>query len=440
MQVANSASFSYGKFVDELRGAFDVHPSDKELIRYTNGAAREYLRENVDLHTRRQLGAFFSDPKHSQSLIQPLTKALSYGKCVGDPACGAGDLLIECARYLPLGRTLSETLNQWSNIIFGADISEEFVKATKLRLAMIAVMRGNEWEPSLDPTTFFPFIIKYDGLAYHALFERADIVVMNPPYTMVNTPPEVSWTNGAVSSAALFLDRAILHRSKGQQIHCILPEVIRCGSRYESLRVSLKNSFSSVSMKSIGRFDDWTDIDVFLLSLNKAISQKKQSKKNKPSPLLRSTRRHQHTLGNQYDLTVGPVVPHRNTTKGPWRSLICTRTVTPWKEGTPSPSKVRFKGKLYTPPFVAIRRTSNPNDPYRAVASVVTGQKALAAENHLILAIPYKGGLKACRRLVRFLKSAKSNKQLNRRMRCRHLTIGSLSRLSLPRQKLGSVK
>ena len=91
----------------------------------------------VPLSVRRKHGAFFTS-----SLIRRQAISVPYheGRIV-DPACGAGDLLVECTRYLPIQADLKETLTHWGMRIHGRDIHQEFVRATRARLALAAAAR-----------------------------------------------------------------------------------------------------------------------------------------------------------------------------------------------------------------------------------------------------------------------------------------------------------
>src|SRR3546814_13351615 len=62
----------------------------------------------------------------------------SAGASVLDPACGAGDLLIACARSLPILPSLEETLQAWGKRLYGRDIHPELVEVAQYRLALLA--------------------------------------------------------------------------------------------------------------------------------------------------------------------------------------------------------------------------------------------------------------------------------------------------------------
>ena len=87
----------------------------------------------------------------------------------------------------------------------------------------------------------------------------------------------------------------------------------------------------------------------------------------------------------------------------------------------------RHQGKVYKPPFVAIRRTSRPGHPYRAAATVIAGKKSVAVENHLIVCEPKAKTMRMCKKLMAQLQTQAVNTFLDDRIRCRHLTVGAVS-------------
>ena len=88
-----------------------------------------------------------------------------------------------------------------------------------------------------------------------------------------------------------------------------------------------------------------------------------------------------------------------------------------------------YEGKVYQPPFVVIRRTSRPGHPYRAAATVITGEKSIAVENHLIVCEPKHKTQAMCKKLMFQLKTEAMNRFLDERIRCRHLTVRVVSEI-----------
>jgi hypothetical protein len=168
----------------------------------------------------------------------------------------------------------------------------------------------------------------------------------------------------------------------------------------------------------IGSFGS-ADIDVFTIHLTK---RKEQSSTVKSwYPKIRA-----NNIGNCFTVHIGAVVPHRDPELGKEVPFFDARSVPPWKIITKTLKKRRFKGTLHTPPFVLVRRTSSPNDLFRAKASVINYKIPVAIENHLLVLSPNDNTLKSCVDLMKYLKSDSVSHWLNKRIRCRHLTVDSL--------------
>jgi hypothetical protein len=142
------------------------------------------------------------------------------------------------------------------------------------------------------------------------------------------------------------------------------------------------------------------------------------------------TSRIQPKISDLFEVSVGPVVPHRCPHKGNCYPYLDTSSAIPWSIVSKLPKR-RFKGTVTKPPFVVVRRTSNPGDKYRAVAAMVTGSSPVAVENHLIVLKPKDGTIKQCNKLIEFLKRASANQWFNERIRCRHLTVSSVKEMPL---------
>lgn len=54
------------------------------------------------------------------------------------------------------------------------------------------------------------------------------------------------------------------------------------------------------------------------------------------------------------------------------------------------------------------------------------GEDAVAVENHLVVLRPLDGSQAACEQLLGVLDSEATSQWLDRRIRCRHLTVGAL--------------
>ena len=389
-----------------------------------DGQAGAALRETIPLTARRQSGAFFSSSALRAAAFDACPEGTEPGARTLDPTAGAGDLLIEAAKAQPIDQDLAQTLQQWGDLLHGRDIEPAFVRLTKARLVLLAVARGaaavgNARPSSLDEV--FPGIQVGDGLDLLRGAPPVTHIVMNPPFTYRVAPPEMSWASGRTSHAAMFLAAAAEGALPGTRLTAILPDVIRTGSRYERLRSHIESLLRVSSIESYGRFDRWTDIDVFVLSgvvSNELADAPAAQWWQQPAG---------ERVGDRFDVHVGPVVPHRDTQPGPNRPYLHARTIPLGGEfDVATAERSGFTSGLFEPPFVVVRRTSRPNDGSRGLGTVIVGSEGVLVENHLIVLKPQDGSLDMCRQLARVLDSSRAQRWLDGRIRCRHLTVRAL--------------
>jgi hypothetical protein len=130
------------------------------------------------------------------------------------------------------------------------------------------------------------------------------------------------------------------------------------------------------------------------------------------------------------------VVPYRDACRGVLCLYLDAPSAPRWGTVRKITSQRRYRGRTFAAPLVVVRRTSRPGDRHRAVATLVSGGTQIAIENHLIVLSPQDGTLRSCRHLVRVLRSPRTTHWLNQRIRCRHLTVTSLSDLPMWRGRL----
>lgn len=390
-----------------------------------DGGSSAALRQVVPIDKRRELGAYFTPSKLATEAVEFFQEKLPKTAAVMDCACGAGDLLLAAARELPVCSTLSQTLNAWGEQLIGRDIQTEFVTATKLRLMLLAIDRGCRIDLDTIPSDkrFFPLIRSGDGLG--AVAEHADVthITINPSFSKREAPEGCKWATEKVSSAAVFLHECISQANSGTKIVAILPDVLRSGSNYNSWRSEIARKATIEEVKIIGKFDTWTDVDVFLIRLT-VHDATTDTRSNEWWTTKNSTHLE---VCDYFDVEVGRVVPHRDPNRGPWWPYIYSRVVPQWQVVRTFSKHRRFAGKVFRPPFVVVRRTSRPEDKYRAVGSIISGGKKVAVENHLIVLTPRDGLVRTCRELLEVLRTEDTNNWLNERIRCRHLTVPALS-------------
>lgn len=431
MQNRNSVA-AYEPYVRNLETMADQARSytahQEELTAALDGQPSQRLRELVDLATRRDVGAFFTSAHLRGRVADLLGSGLDSDALILDPACGAGDLLLACASQLPVAGDLETTIKAWGQRIHGYDIHSEFVRAARARLVMAAAMRcRSETDmPSEISADAFPHVCVRDALDTSQAISLASHMVLNPPYAAVDAPDSCVWGSGKVSAAAVFVESVLSRLATGTQVIAILPDVLRAGSRYRKWRSRIEQLSSLESVEVIGQFDRWTDVDVFLAHLIVGGSE--------GMGVVRwwhniETSGQKH-IRDYFAVGIGPVVPHRDPNKGPWRKYIYARLLSGLGSFNSDTAKCRrYAGRCFTPPFVVVRRTTRPNRRTRILGTVVEGNSPVAVENHLIVLEPRDGTLDLCDKLIQSLHAEQTQHWLDERIRCRHFTVPSLSEL-----------
>lgn len=375
-----------------------------------NGEPSSELAKSLSLDSRRKIGAFFTSAELARRAVR-LTSRNNKLEILFDPSCGAGDLLLSAARYLPVSESLESTIELWGRYLQGCDTSEEFVRLTKARLALLAQLRGalSRNKTGVVLSRFFKNIVVADGLNEKSHSKRATWVLMNPPYGYVVSPKDCEWSAGRVTEAALFFEASLRHSTPGTRITGILPEVLRSGSRYQKWREMVDQKCTLLRVKPLGVFDKNVDINVFILDVQKKSTGADQCRQQWKS------KRTGRVLGNLFEIHVGSVVPHRHKEAGARVPYLHARSVPPWALVQRIGEHLWFHGILFSPPFVVIRRTSRPGDRYRAVPTVVAGKRSVAVENHLVVCLPKDGKIQSCWKLLRHLQREEVSRWLDSR-------------------------
>lgn len=390
-----------------------------------DGEPGRHLARLVSLEARRDSGAFFTGSVLAEKAVAG-SVARNQSATFFDPTCGAGDLLLAAANKLPVQPSLSATLDAWSTRLAGCESHIEFVRAAKARLALLALQRGAQTSnhDHLDLNAILPLIRVGDSLRETAPYAGANWILANPPYGYVSAPLDCAWGAGQITAAALFFEKCLQNCAPGTRITAILPEVLRSGSRYEKWRQMVATHSQVHRVEPYGLFDNSADIHVFILE-----TTKRTDGENRPADWGTAPQRSELSVADLFGVHVGPVVPHRHKQKGSRVAYVHARGLPHWTEVQRLSEKRRFTGRLFLPPFVVIRRTSRPEEPHRAIGTIITGKRPVAVENHLIVCLPHDQTLAKCRNLLLQLKSEVTSQWLNTRIRCRHLTITAIREL-----------
>ncbi|WP_078963031.1 N-6 DNA methylase [Streptomyces sp. XY533] len=393
-----------------------------------DGEASVQLRRLVSLDYRRKVGAFFT-PAPLKEQVASLIKGDDTSIYL-DPTCGSGDLLLAATSILPTGATLRDTLEEWTDRLYGYEINEEFVTAARYRLVIAAMLRHGIAEVSLEPNfdfaPYFANVIVADGLARLSKASNFDgHILLNPPFG-TSAEASVPWTTRPTSAAAMFAYLAMTHLSQGGRMTAILPDVLRSGSRYRSWREQMDSLGVKGPLVTYGQFDEHADVDVFLLSMKAAPRYGAESRNDwwAPTPIAESAAR----IDDRFTVRVGSVVDNRDPLAGPEYPFARAKDLPTSGEMTLPSRKRKFTGTVFTPPLVLVRRTSRPTLPGQTRISgvLVTGERPISVDNHLIVAIPRDGKIDSCRDLLGVLASRETTEWLDHRIRCRHLTVGAV--------------
>jgi hypothetical protein len=426
---------AYGSYVQTLerlyldvtrRGPEEGLPGEVTLA--LDGEAGRQLRLLVPVDELRAAGAFFTGSDLAAKAAARLMPSITRNSRILDPACGAGDLLVSCAKHLPVRHGFRATLTQWGRCLLGRDLEETFVAAARYRLTLAALSRGR-WPRGEGSTTdpeLFDQVIEGCGLRDREAVGQATHLIINPPFGLVAAPAGCEWTSGKVSAAALFLDECLRNAATGTRVVAILPDVLRSGDRYRRWRDRVTSRARVESVDLLGQFDRYADIDVFLLEL--VVTRTTDPRPDRwQFPAVCGY----ETVGDSFQVSVGPVIPYRHPERGPRHGYLHARGVPAWGIVEEVRERRRFQGTVHMPPFVVVRRTSRVGDKHRAVATIISGSGTMAVENHLLVLRPKDGQLSSCERLLGVLRSEKTDEWLNRRIRCRHLTVDAVRLLPL---------
>lgn len=427
---------TFAPYVEHLATLFSAAVRDGvdsrkvELAAALDGQPGRQLRELYAIGDLRETGTYFTGSGLANRLVTVLADSLPGARRVVDPACGAGDLLVACARHLPLQVTIADTLEDWGQRLTGFDINSAFVEATRYRLALLALERmrssPQEIRKTLSLEKIFPNIQLRSGMREWDLADAPAVIVVNPPFSYGVAYTDCPWAQGRISQAAAFVDWCLANAVCGTRILAILPDVLRTGTRYKKWRQMVTAKATVHSVEIAGQFDELTEISVFILDLEVGVGTGVTTCWAHPKNTTTQT------VKDLFDVHVGPVVPFRLDGNGPLCMYVNSEQLPPWEAVRKIDQHIHFAGRTYKPPFVAIRRTSKADYQVRCIGTLVTGSTPLAVENHLLIALPKDKKVGTCKKLLEVLKRDTTSAWMNRRIRCRHLTVGSVGDLPWP--------
>lgn len=384
-------------------------------------AKEESALQALSSDERKQQGVFFTPAELSKLSVEKFGYSIEDGAIL-DPACGTGNLLLALAESFDVLPTLEATLAEWNSRLYGVDINRDFVEVARKKLVKLAIDKGavssGEKSPIEIPALLSNIRVGDFLKEYKEFKGVVGGVIMNPPFCHIDASNDIEWTSGRFNAAALFVFHAVEVLSDGGRFLGILPDVLRSGTRYSQWRTQLLG-VSDCTMETFGSFQRGVQVDVFILQGVKAHARGEVAIECLFEPAIPTA-----LLMERFDVSVGPVVPHRDKVEGVEAPFAHAKILPAWKTVDSLSERICHSGRKFLPPFVAVRRTSSPKDRYRAVGTIVNCLEPVAVENHIIVLSPKDRTLRSCQHLLDFLKSEFVNDYINSEIRCRHLTVG----------------
>ncbi|MFL6585503.1 MAG: hypothetical protein ACJ8GV_01260 [Luteimonas sp.] len=411
-------------WLHHVENALTLEHRKKLYLSAIDGRLTADVYARLDRGSRRTTGIFFSGKEWASVLAEKIPK----GKWIRyiDPSAGTGDLLIEVAKRFRKKDTVNETLRRWSERLVAVDLEPEFLRILWLRLVSLAMVKHKEFrKPGLEVFLVPRGFRAADFLRTDIALVAGDCVITNPPYQRINHPGGING-GGSKSAAAFHLEKIARASPKGVAFVALVPDVLRCGRNYQKFRYFLSEIIPNLVIESYGKFSCGVDVDVAIFS---GVVGKKAVIQTESSQSAGSAEK----ISDFYKVSVGAVVPHRDTEDGALRPYIAARSLQRWGVLKDAFRWAAYDSKDVSGPFVVIRRTSSPSDKKRAVATVIDVGRPVLVENHLLVVHPLNGGLSECLELIRSLEDPRTDDWLNKNMRCRHLTVGAIKEMPFHR-------
>jgi len=379
---------------------------------------------------RKNQGVFFTPSKLSNLSVERFGYSVGDGAIL-DPACGSGNLLVALASTFDVSSNLEMTLADWNSRLHGIDINESFVRIAKKKLVRVALSKGAVPSGEKSPAEILSMLSNVrvgDFLEEYGTYRgKVGGVIMNPPFCQIDARREIDWTSGKFNVASLFVFYATEILPINGRFLGILPDVLRSGTRYSQWRSRLLNA-AEYTMEVFGSFEPGVQVDVFILQGKKKFPQEEAVVEQNTDIESSAT-----LLMSEFDVSVGPVVPHRDKIAGAEAPFAHAKILPAWETVDLLPERIFHAGRKVQPPFVAVRRTSSPKDRYRMVGTVVNCSEPVAVENHIIILAPKDGSLLSCQRVLELFRSEHVNDYINEKIRCRHLTVGVVKGIPIGR-------
>ncbi len=176
---------------------------------------------------RKDLGIFYTDPHFATRILDslPIEEIDPERRCVVDPACGSGNLLLAAQERLetlaPGSWSATETHEWLKTHLVGADIDPFATEVAKLSLLVSALPLGNTWQ--IETRDFL----------------KDPPVLSSPPTLLVSNPPWHNPKGKRAETASQFLKGALDLLAEGGFLACIMPVAWLSGRQHRTSRREL---------------------------------------------------------------------------------------------------------------------------------------------------------------------------------------------------------
>lgn len=229
--------FEEANFIAHFTPELDLFPN--EIIKYD--------------YSPKQYGAYFTPPYLSRTIVEEVL--LRKGKLpqnvtIFDPACGAGEFLVESLRQLKANKYEGKIK------VIGWDIADTALNMAKFVLAF----EKREWKGQLDI-----ILEKRDSLA-NEWPQNIDLLFMNPPFMSWEQMKSNTYLRDQIKNilgkdyrknpnlAAIFLLQAAKYLKRGGVMGAIIPSSVLNSDSHREIRENIKDMIQPYVVGKLGNF------------------------------------------------------------------------------------------------------------------------------------------------------------------------------------------
>lgn len=202
----------------------------------------------VSNNERKENGVVFTPKYIVEYIISNIITEIKINDKIIDPACGCGTFLCVLAQGIKYKKNVS-IIHLIENNIYGLDISKDYVRRTKLLLATIALVNGE------DKTNIKFNIVQTDSLknSWDKIFsiDKFKYVIGNPPYVNTHnmTKENITYLKknfkttriGTFNIFYAFIEQSMKYLDKNGKLGFIIPNNFIAINSAKSLRSYLIN-------------------------------------------------------------------------------------------------------------------------------------------------------------------------------------------------------